>query len=298
MSVLDTTLGLAGGWHTTACGSLWVRAALRTGDERPPVLFVHGLGRGGGQLVPLAAAFRGVRSVLVPDLFDLGGRSRGRGRTLTIPEHAEVLGELLEQHGPAEVVGISLGGWVAAWLAAQRPELVHGLYLVNPAGTREDAEALGDLYRETARGGELYRRVVASRPFLGVPVVSALLERGFLRVLQTPDVRALIDGIEEHHFIEHALPRITCRVRLLLSESDLLLRPAATLQVWTAGVRDLEGLWVAETSHNLGYEAFEVLLDDLAGYLGMRRAPASWIATVASHLRVPPRTRPLREEAR
>lgn len=290
MSLASVGLDLPGTWVDTSFGSMWVRA---TDEALPRVLFIHGLGRGGAQLVPLGLALRGVRRVIVPDLFDLGGRSRTRTRGLTILEHADALAEVLEIHGAADVVGISLGGWVASWLAARHPSVVRSLYLVNPAGTRRDAESLRALYRETARSGELYRRVVSRRPFLGVPIVSALLERGFSRVLQSPDVHALLDRVDESHFVEHALGAIGCRVRLLLAENDRLLDPNETLRVWRDGVRDVDGAWVEGTSHNLGYEAFEVMLDDLAAHLGLHRTPSTFVATLASHLRVPPRTRPL-----
>lgn len=291
-------LGLPGRWAWTAFGRQWVRDSDVDGAATGRVLFVHGLGRGGAQLAPLALAFRSVRRVLVPDLFDLGGRSRARHGPLTIVEQADALGQLLDAHGPADVVGVSLGGWVAAWLAARRPELVEGLYLVNPAGARAGAEEIGALYRQTAHRESLYRRTVSGRPFVGVPIVSRLIQRGFSRVLQAPDTIALLEGVTEDHFVEQALPAIRCRVRLLLAEQDRLLSSAETLRVWSSAVSGLEGAWVQGASHNLGYEAFEVLLDDLAGYLGLDRPPATTIATLASHLRVPPPVRAFGGHAR
>ncbi len=274
---------------------MWVRRVTSPGSPRR-VLLVHGLGRGGAQLVPLALALRGPCSVLVPDLFDLGGRSRARSGALRIVEHAEALGDMLDGFGPADVVGISLGGWVGTWLAARRPDLVRSLYLVNPAGTRRDAEAVGDLYQETARSGELYRRVVSGRPFVGVPVLSALLQRGFTRVLQTEDVRALLLGVREEDFLEHAVPDVRCPVRLLLAENDRLLSATETRRVFAAIQGDLSGTWVEGASHNVGYEAFETLVEDLCAHLDLPVVPRTVVGSLATHLRVPPRIRRFAED--
>ena len=65
---------------------------------------------------------------------------------------AGVAGEFIEKivGGPCDLIGCSFGGYLAAWLAAERPELVDHLVLECPAGFRPkgrgerpaDAEAL------------------------------------------------------------------------------------------------------------------------------------------------------------
>lgn len=276
-------------WQSTLTshGRLWTRAS---GTTARRVVFIHGLGRGGSQLVPLALAFADVRSVLVPDLFDLGGRSVSSRGQLSILEHAEALEQFLEEVGPADVFGISFGGWVASWVAARRPELVDRLFLVNPAGAREDAERIGDLFRETARGDELYRKIVAGRPFVGVPIVSRLLARGFLSVLHTPAVREFVESVRDEHLLDEAVSRIRCPVRLLLSENDQLLNSAATERIFAARGA-VEGGWIEGASHNVGYEAFGLLLDELATFFGLAMPPTGLVASVAGHLRVPPTLR-------
>jgi pimeloyl-ACP methyl ester carboxylesterase len=51
---------------------------------------------------------------------------------------AALLGEFIEKTvgGPCDLIGCSFGGYLAAWLAAQRPELVDHLVLECPAGFR------------------------------------------------------------------------------------------------------------------------------------------------------------------
>ncbi|MER3408776.1 MAG: alpha/beta hydrolase, partial [Thermoleophilia bacterium] len=75
---------------------------------------------------------RGCR-VLCPDLPGHGGSAPLPGASL--PALAEVVGALAEEEGmlPAVVVGHSLGGVVALWLAAQRPDRVRGIVLAGAA---------------------------------------------------------------------------------------------------------------------------------------------------------------------
>ncbi|MER3411507.1 MAG: alpha/beta hydrolase, partial [Thermoleophilia bacterium] len=68
-----------------------------------------------------------------PDLPGHGGSAPLPGASL--PALAEVVGALAEEEGmlPAVVVGHSLGGVVALWLAAQRPDRVRGIVLAGAA---------------------------------------------------------------------------------------------------------------------------------------------------------------------
>ena len=282
----------------TSFGALQTRISPRR-SSGTPILFVHGLGRGGTQLVPLACAFSAARTTIVPDLLDLGGSSRSVRGATSIPAHADALGELLSQldetNGPVDVVGVSLGGWVAAWLAARHPSAVRRLFLVNPAGLRADAEAIGDLLRSPARAPELYRSVVGQRPFVGVPIVSRLIEYGFRRTLGDPVVARQLDTVEEEHFIEHALARLACPTFALLSTDDTLLRPAAMATALLAQVKEIDGSWVIGASHNIGYEAFEVVVANIARFFGVADEPRSRVLELAAHLGMPLPQRPLRE---
>jgi abhydrolase domain-containing protein 6 len=291
IALLATACSLRGAWVRVGRGKLWVRSG-REGRGRP-LLFVHGLGRGGAQLVPLALAFAAVRNPLVPDLFDLGGKSTSRAGTTNVEEHAASLAELTDAYGRVDVVGVSLGGWVATALAAHYPERVRTLFLVNPAGARHDAEATESLFRETARAPELYRRVVRGRPFLGVPLLSQAVERGFLHALCTRETTSFLDSVHSTHFVDALVDRVTCPTFLVLSESDQLLRPEATAATYRRGVRDLSGVWVEGASHNLGYEAPETLLRLLSTFLGHPQALTTPVARLARHLRTPPALRPL-----
>ena len=108
-------------------GSL--RTAIWPGSGAP-VLAIHGITSSSRSWPFLAGALD--QPVFAPDL-------RGRGRSNRLPgpagiaQHAEDCAAVVGATGgvPLVVVGHSMGGFVAAVLAARRPDLVRGLVLVD-----------------------------------------------------------------------------------------------------------------------------------------------------------------------
>jgi pimeloyl-ACP methyl ester carboxylesterase len=132
------------------------RLALSTGElkyfvagEGRPVLHLHPaggvritrvieeLGRSFAVHIPVAPGFDGTHA---------------HGPVKSMQGLARLVGEFIEKTigGPCDVIGCSFGGYLATWLAAERPDLVDHLVLECPAGFRSkgmgerpaDAEAL------------------------------------------------------------------------------------------------------------------------------------------------------------
>lgn len=97
-----------------------------------PLLFIHGLGSSGRDWEMQVGFFARNYRVVVFDLRGHGQSDKPRG-PYTIPLFASDTAGLIETLGiaPAHVVGISLGGMIALQLAADRPELVRSLVVVN-----------------------------------------------------------------------------------------------------------------------------------------------------------------------
>ena len=125
------------------------------GSGEPALVLVAGLAGSGEtwcRVAPaLAAAGRRVVLVDLPGFGALGGHRR----LLPIPQQAEWLAALLDAGewslpggpgaaGGVDVVGYSLGGSVAARVAAARSELVRRLVLVAPAGVPSQRGQLPD----------------------------------------------------------------------------------------------------------------------------------------------------------
>ncbi|HEX4436880.1 MAG TPA: alpha/beta hydrolase [Solirubrobacteraceae bacterium] len=109
----------------------------------PPLVFVHGLSGSWPNWLEQMAVFAPERRVLALDLPGFG-HSPGDAGDISMPGYARLLSTLLEQLGleRAAVVGNSMGGLIAAELAASFPEQVERLVLVSPAGLSTYANRL------------------------------------------------------------------------------------------------------------------------------------------------------------
>jgi 2-hydroxy-6-oxonona-2,4-dienedioate hydrolase len=144
--------------HATAADVPTRVADLGSGD---PVVLLHG--RGGHletfarTLPPLAAAGR---RAIAFDLLGHGLTGRSPSGSYTVKELTDHALATLDALGldAVDLVGQSLGGWIAALAALRAPERVRRLVLIEPAGLQAEAERLADPVVRAAyeRGGRAY----------------------------------------------------------------------------------------------------------------------------------------------
>jgi pimeloyl-ACP methyl ester carboxylesterase len=142
--------------HVDAAG---VPTRVLLAGEGKPVVLLHGRG---GHLetwhrnVPALAANHRVIAI---DLLGHGG-TEPRGDRYTVGELLDHVRATLDalRVGPADLVGQSLGGWVAALLAERDACRVRRLVLVEPAGLLSERERLSDARVRAAydRGGQAF----------------------------------------------------------------------------------------------------------------------------------------------
>jgi 3-oxoadipate enol-lactonase len=131
--------------------------SIRTGKRgAPPVVLVHAVGVDltywGDQIEMLQAS----HDVIAYDLPGHGTSSRP-ANGFSFADAANVLGTVIgdADAGPAHIVGLSVGGMIAQYLALSRPDLVRSLILVDTISTFPDAvrAALVDRARLTRSEG-------------------------------------------------------------------------------------------------------------------------------------------------
>ena len=127
--------------------------------EGQPVLFIHGLGSSTRDWERQVEHFSSSHRVVTVDLRGHGKSGKPKG-TYSIGQFSEDVARLIERIdlAPVSVVGISLGGMVSFQLAADHPDIIDKLVVVNAL---PDNELL-----RTARGQILLRKLIVR--FLGL----------------------------------------------------------------------------------------------------------------------------------
>jgi pimeloyl-ACP methyl ester carboxylesterase len=107
----------------------------------PAVVLLHGLGAAAERWFPLLPGLARGRRLLAPSL-PAHGRSGSPPEPFGVADVARWMGEWLEGVLPpgerADLVGFSMGGWIAARLALDAPGRVRRLALLSSAGLRFD----------------------------------------------------------------------------------------------------------------------------------------------------------------
>lgn len=182
-------------------------------EQSKPLVLLHPLGSDGSFWRPVVEHLD-TGHVSTPDLPGHGAAPLPSPRP-TLEEYAAPVVELASEHGPVDLVGVSLGGLVAQHVAARHPGLVRRLVLVDTVAVYP--EPMRQMWRdrtETARqrGLEELRAPTAAMWFSDGfreerdDVVAATLERfvagdpeGYARsceLLEDADVTASVGAIE------------------------------------------------------------------------------------------------------
>jgi len=189
--------------------------AYRAAGDGPPLVYLHGAGglRWGAALDGLAARFR-VYGLDLPGF----GRSTLADDVNSIPDAADVVAEAMAELGGGErmhVVGTSLGGRLAAWLAVRHPNRLNRLVLESPAAFRPpDAPQL------SALSPDQMRRLLYGNPDVAPPTDDPAVRQQQLRV-----VGRLTKGVGWDEELERSLSQIEAPTLILMGTLDGLVPP-------------------------------------------------------------------------
>ncbi|MGQ0798683.1 MAG: alpha/beta fold hydrolase [Pseudomarimonas sp.] len=195
---------LAGAQASTevAADHRWSVVSAGSGNR---IVLVHGFTGSKENWLPMFAALTQQHQVIAPDLPGWGESERKSGLDYGFSAQAERLAAWLRQQptggGPLTLVGHSMGGGIAALVAARYPELVSKLVLLDAAGVRFDDN---DFSRAVARGEhpfEVSDRATLDRqlglvfeqpPWVPWPADRAFIQR---RIADQPFEREVLDRI-------------------------------------------------------------------------------------------------------
>jgi pimeloyl-ACP methyl ester carboxylesterase len=239
--------------------------AYRREGEGEPTLFLHGAGFT-GQWLPFHAALAEHVDLICPD-------HPGMGET-TLPEWLDGMDDLVLHYDDlldalglehAHVVGYSLGGWIAAELAAFFPRRLRSLTLVTPVGLRVEGHSPAPIFHMSP---EQLATTIFSDP------------TNMASVLPAPDdVEEIIHGYTEAATIarlvwerphdlklDRRLRRVGCPALVVCAEDDRLV-PGAIAERYAELLPDARVETIAGTGHALIVERPEETAAAVAAFI-------------------------------
>ncbi len=220
------------------------------GGDGPPVLLLHGL-------MGCAATWVPVASWLPGRLLALDARGHGRSQARgpwTTRRMARDVTELLDEIGPAIVVGHSMGGLHGLVAAARRPDLVRALVVEDMAVDFRGADAdtarawFGALPQPFPSLAAVRAAFGHPRPEFGEYMARCVEERsdGWHLLCRVDDgVEIAAEWARVDHWAE--LPAVRCPVLLLEAEQSVA--PPGQIAAMAARLRDARHVRVPDTGH-------------------------------------------------
>ncbi|WP_260961819.1 alpha/beta fold hydrolase [Pseudomonas citri] len=211
------------------------------------ILMLHGYSADKNLWLRFARQFVGDYRVLIPDLAGHGETGFKAGGGYDIPTQARRVIELLDACGldKVHVIGNSMGGYLAAWLAATSPERVLTLALLNPAGVTSPQPS--DMDRHVAAGknpslmssrsdfAPFYAMSMDSPPWVPGVVLAAVAEK---YVQCREELAEIYTDFNASPPMEPRLADIRAPSLLLWGRQDRMI-DVSCVPVWSKGIADL-----------------------------------------------------------
>ena len=237
MTFWNELLGVA--FEMTYVSAMGVRTrALRAGKGEP-VVFLHGISGHLETFLPVIRSHAERYAVHAIDMLGHGFTDK-ISDPLTIGRLTQHVIDYLDAAGLERVhlVGLSLGGWTAAWLAAHHPDRIKTLTLIAAAGDPDAGPAgdpkMGEMLRNATRAGVLSTDKALTRKRLEMVVVrpdhvpDELVDARFTVYRQPAFIAALDSLVALTHRDEYlrwaltraVLAKITSEVLVVWGDND------------------------------------------------------------------------------
>jgi abhydrolase domain-containing protein 6 len=235
-----------------------------------PLVLLHGIGSSGQCFALLALMLQNRRRVVCPDLFHFSGFSICNKENLSIHEHTDSVHELIVKLFPntsVDFCGLSMGGWIALWLAARFPECISRLCLLNPAGLEIRPYELRDkiLLLNAENFETLYKGMMFHFPLAHNKIVSSVVRRSLFQLLTEEPVKEFVRNVKSADFVDNHLNKIESKTLLLWGNKDGLI-PHETTDVLLKNIKNCVGYNIENAAHATCVEAPIAVLEKLCAF--------------------------------
>lgn len=238
------------------------------GQGAPPVLFLHSaqglaprdpfLGLLARQRRVVAPSHPGFGQSALPDWID------------SVDDIAHVHLELMDRLGLAQVdlVGASVGGWIAAEIATKVPDRIRRLVMLAPVGVKVGTPDRLDIPDIFAMPQEKLSRLLYHDPDTHRPNLAALSDEQLATMVRNRETLALITWEPYMHNpkLRHRLHRVTAPALFVRGESDGLIS-ADYLEKYAALLPNARTVTIAAAGHALQLEQPQKLAETVLHFL-------------------------------
>jgi len=211
------------------------------------VLMLHGFSADKNIWLRFARHFVGNYRVIIPDIAGHGETGFKAGGGYDIALQAKRMIQLLDVCGveKVHVIGNAMGGYMAAWLAANYPDRIVSLALIDPAGVA--APEVSDLERHLAKGHNpflihskeefqrFYAMTMTQPPWVPGVVLDAIAQR---YEQACDELEEIFREYRASAPMEPRLPDIKCPTLLVWGRKDRLI-DVSSVAIWSKGIDDL-----------------------------------------------------------
>lgn len=164
---------------------------------------------------------RGMRLLALELPGSEGSREPAAPEGYAVPAMAESVEAALESRCPRwTVVGNSLGGWVAAWVALQRPVLVERLILVNAAGLADPSGALVKTARTLEDPTVEKMKDFVARAYHAHPPVPERAWPAIVASIRSRPAAKIVAALKEEYLLDGQAKLITAPTTILWGKDD------------------------------------------------------------------------------
>ncbi len=238
--------------------------------EGPVAVLVHGYPLDSEMWLHQVAGLASERHIVAPDLRGHGDSAWRGDEIHTMDLLADDVIALIESEGwgPVDLVGLSMGGYVALSLIERRPDLIRTLALVDTKATEDSAE--GKAGRDAAAAGVLENgRVKLSgdmTPKLVAPDASPMVRARVRSMIERQSYESIVAdlaGMRDRPDRMSVLSGITVPVSVIVGEHDVV-TPRADAEAIVAACPGAELVVIQDAGHLSPVEAPDAINQALA----------------------------------